>query len=145
MCRRFAIAAVLEVCEIAAWGECAACVSKRESRWLQDRERWKKPAPIQVRALLAFMSHMTREKCENAATFESKNAPALATALYKFLSFVMPTLREDLDDRIDDALKALYPLSENSGIWTEDIKVLRDRIASHPLIGLDPLVDFLDV
>jgi hypothetical protein len=143
MNRRFTTAAVLEMCEIAAWGECAACTTNREDRWLRQDERWKRPAPIQVRAFLAFMAYITRKKCESPQFFEEHTPAALAGALQKYLRYALPSLTPDLEDRVDEALGALLPLTENSGSWTEDIKVLRDQIGHH--VGLDLFADLLDL
>ena len=143
MNRRFTTAAVLEMCEIAAWGECAACTTNREDRWLRLEERWKRPAPVQVRAFLAFMNYVTRKKCENPHFFEQHSPAELAGALQKYLRCALPSLTPDLEDRIGDALVALFPLSENSGVWTEDIKLLRDQIGHHA--GLDLFADLLNL
>ena len=142
---RFATAVILEVCETASWGSNALCHCKRQSRWKLPGETWKDVQPIQVRAMHAFMEYLVVQQCRGTDYFLPERFDGLISAIYKFLERALPTVNSDLDERTETALARLFSMSSASGLWTEDVKQLRDKIAWHPLIGLDVMRDFLDV
>lgn len=142
---RFAVAVILEVCEAAAWGSNTLCHCKRQGRWKLPGETWKDVPPIQVRAMHAFMEYLVVQQCRGKDFFAIQQFDGLIAAIHKFLERALPTVDSDLDERTEAALARLFLMSGGSGLWSEDIKQLRDKIAWHPLIGLDVMRDFLDV